>query len=275
MPGRDDDQPSGAPEWMCTFADMMSLLLCFFVLLFSISSIDNKQYIQAQGSLRGAFGGLPAPHPVENIPDKKSPPEMSRPMQKEKRISYAQQELVREMEQKIRSTQLQETIQVTGTEEGITFRLSGDALFDTGSAALKAEALAALQLVASELIRFTSNPITIEGHTDLTNQKNNPNTNWLLGAERAYTVLRYLVDWGDIPGRLNEDRITYESYAEFDPLPDTDPSTAIGKKLNRRVDIILLQTDEGNGTYFTDPDLEDPRTPLTEISRNTRMEESS
>ena len=117
MPGRDDDQPSGAPEWMCTFADMMSLLLCFFVLLFSISSIDNKQYIQAQGSLRGAFGGLPAPHPVENIPDKKSPPEMSRPMQKEKRISYAQQELVRDGTEDTLHL-FRETIQVTGTGRG-------------------------------------------------------------------------------------------------------------------------------------------------------------
>ncbi|MGC9328817.1 MAG: flagellar motor protein MotB, partial [Candidatus Hinthialibacter sp.] len=57
-----EEKPSGAPEWLCTFSDMMSLLLCFFVLLFSMSSIDKKKMIQAVGSVRAAFGGKPAPY---------------------------------------------------------------------------------------------------------------------------------------------------------------------------------------------------------------------
>ena len=87
--GRDDDQPS-APEWMCTFADMMSLLLYFFVLLFSISSID-KTYIQAQGSYAGRLVAYLLPS-VENIPIK-----ISGDVHLIRRKNfYAQQELVRD-----------------------------------------------------------------------------------------------------------------------------------------------------------------------------------
>ncbi|MBN2326259.1 MAG: flagellar motor protein MotB [Candidatus Omnitrophica bacterium] len=259
-----EEKSSGAPEWMCTFSDMMSLLLCFFVLLFSMSTIDKKKMIQAVGSVRAAFGGRPSPYTVETIQDEHTPPELSRPAQPERRLSYAKDELRVEEQRKVRSWNLQNVIQVTGTEQGITFRISGDALFDRGKADLTVKGIYALTKIAEELIQFPSNPILIEGHTDNTPTPDQYG-NWLLGANRAYNVMKYLVEMGCPFGQVNPKRIAYESYADTNPVPDVDENTSIGRSLNRRVEITLVQTDEGDGSYFRDPLVKNPRTPLIHL----------
>ena len=259
-----EETPAGAPLWMCTFGDMMSLLLCFFILLFALSTMEIKKLIEASGSLRAAFGGEPAPELVETIPDKQTRQILSRRVQLERRESYAKDELRREEDLKVKSRNLQHVIQVTGTEQGITFRLSGDTIFDPGSIELNAEAFVALRFIADELIRFPSNPVKIDGHTDNLPSRS-PNGNWELSADRAYAVMRYLIEYGSpISGQVAEDRFTYESFAEHKPLRESlvDPNTAIGRAMNRRVDITLLQTDEGNGTYFEDPNAKNPRSPM-------------
>ena len=259
---KEPEPPPGAPLWLCTFSDMMSLLLCFFVLLFALSTIEKKKMIQASGSLRAAFGGLPAPYLIENIPDKRTQPKISRPAQLQRAVSYAKNDLMREEVHKIKELSLQSVMQVTGTEQGITFRISGDALFDPGQATLRSGAILALDYVASELVRFPSNPIKIEGNTDNTFNKNDPDFNWRLGAERAYAVIRQLVDYGSTAGQVEESRFVYESFAQFNPLPDADSETTIGRAMNRRVDITLVQTDEQEGTFFEQPDLKNPRSPI-------------
>jgi chemotaxis protein MotB len=257
---REEEPKGGAPEWMCTFSDMMSLLLCFFVLLFSLSTIEKKKLIQASGSLRKAFGGLPAPYITEDIPDKHTKKELSQPAQLERRKFFGREELLREEQKKVKSKNLQKVIQVTGTEQGITFRVSGDALFETGSYEIKEDAYVALQFIADELILYASNPVRIEGNTDPSRTRSDPNGNWILAARRAYAVMEYFNTWGSELGQLSPHRLTYESHAEFNPVADN--SVAIGQALNRRVDITLLQTDDGFGTYFDDETVKDPRTSL-------------
>ncbi|MFB3785315.1 MAG: flagellar motor protein MotB [bacterium] len=257
-----DDTPSGAPEWMCTFSDMMSLLLCFFVLLFALSTMEEKKMTQAAGSLKAAFGGLPAPYVVPPLPLRQTDPLISRPAQTRKRTSYAKEELLREEQRRIQALNLQNVLQVTGTELGITFRLSGDVLFEPGQYHLQAEGIAALQFVAGELIQFPTNPVKVGGHTDNTNASGDRRVNWLLGANRAYTVMKFLSEMGSPAGQVSEDRFVYESFGEYQPVPGADNATAIGRKQNRRVEITLLQTDEGDGTYFREPLVKDPRTPL-------------
>ena len=261
MPKKEEESSGGAPEWMCTFSDMMSLLLCFFVLLFSMSTIEKKKMVQAVGSLRAAFGGLPAPYIVETIQDKHTPPELSRPAQSQRRKSYGKDELRVEEQRKFRDWHLQNVVQVTGTEQGITFRVSGDALFEKGSADISAKGVLALSYIAEELIQFPSNPIVIAGHTDNTPTRQ-PFGNWLLGADRAYNVMKYLVEVGSEFGQVNPKRISYESFADTEPLPEVDASTTIGQALNRRVEITLVQTDEGDGTFFQNPLEKNPSTPL-------------
>lgn len=262
MPPKEEESKGGAPEWMCTFSDMMSLLLCFFVLLFSLSTIEKKKLVQASGSLKGAFGGLPAPYVVEPIPDKHTQPEMSRPAQPVRKQFYGKEEITREEARKVKSKNLDHMIQVTGTEQGITFRLSGDFAFDRGSAELKADAIEALQFIANEVSQFPNNPIKVDGHTDNTRRKSDPDFNWRLAANRAYTVMEFLIFFGSKDNRVNQQRFSYESYADTKPLPDVNPDLEIGRALNRRVEITLMQTDQGFGTMFEDETVHNPRTPL-------------
>jgi len=262
MPRKEEEAPAGAPEWMCTFSDMMSLLLCFFILLFAMSSTEKRKILQASGSLRAAFGGLPAPYLVENIPDMKQKPEMSRPAQKERKQFYGKDELMREEAHKVKSRNLQEVIQVTGTEQGITFRLSGDLTFEKGSSELTAAGILALLFITEELNQFSKNPVKIAGHTDATPHRGDPNRNWTLAADRAYSVLEYITKIGAPSGCVAQDRCSYESFGPYVPLPDVNPNTAIGMALNRRVEITLVQTDAGNGTFYSDPLIKNPRTPL-------------
>lgn len=264
--GKKEDPPNLAPLWMSTFSDMMSLLLCFFILLFALSTIEKKKKIQALGSLKKAFGGLPAPYLVENIPDRQTAEKMSREVQQTRRQFYAKSEVMREEERQVKSLNLQSVIQVTGTEQGITFRLSGDALFDRGSAEMKADAITSIYHVANRLIRYPSNPVLVDGFTDSTGDED---VNWVLSAQRAYNVMKYLIDVGSKSGRVNRERFSYQSYGEFKPVesPSDDDEdfeeTDLGRWLNRRVEITLIQTDQLGGTYFSDSNLKDPRSPLS------------
>lgn len=267
---RKEEKKAGAPEWMCTFSDMMSLLLCFFVLLFSLSTIEKKKLIQAEGSLRKAFGGLPAPYITETIPDKKEKPEISKPSQPRREKSFAKDELRQEEERKVKSRNLQEVIDVTGTEQGITFRLSGDLTFEQGSAELTSAGILALLYIIDELNQFPKNPIKISGHSDSTKSEDEPYKNWTLSAKRAYNVMKFMTDVGNKWGQVAPQRISYESYGEYKPIASND--TEIGRKLNRRVDITLTQTDAGDGTFYTDQWLKNPRTPIIDPSFFTQQQ---
>lgn len=262
MPRKDEDPPKGAPLWMCTFSDMMSLLLCFFVLLFSLSTIEKKKMVQASGSLRAAFGGLPAPYTVEHIPDKHTQEELSRPAQQVRKQFYAKEEITRELERKVKSMNLEPMIQVTGTEQGITFRLTGDFSFERGSAELTPDGIRALMFISDEISQFPNNPVKVDGHTDNTKRADAPDYNWRLSSNRAYEVMRFLIDYGSQSNRADRRRFSYEAFADTKPVPDIDPDTEIGRSLNRRVEITLIQTDQGFGTTFDDDLVRNPRTPL-------------
>lgn len=260
---RKREKKAGVPEWMCTFADMMSLLLCFFVLLFSLSTIIIKKKVHAIGSMTAAFGGLPAPFIVETIPDRMTPEEISRPIQPERRQYYAKEEITRQEEHKIRTKNLEPVLQVTGTEQGITFRLSGDLAFERGSSTLTPDGILALINVAEAVNLYRLNPVKVDGHTDSTRRADDTTVNWRLAADRAYTVMQYLIDWGSYnSGQVDHRRFSYESFGEFRPLPHVDPNTAIGQRLNRRVEITLVQTDQGFGVIFDEETVRDPRSPL-------------
>ena len=254
-------EKKGAPQWMATFSDLMSLLLTFFVLLFSLSTIIIKKEIQALGPLSAAFGGLPAPFITETIPDRKTEEIMSRPHQPVRRQYYAKEEIRREEEQKVKSKDLTNVVKVTGTEEGITFRLSGDVAFERDSAQLTEDGISALMHVSESLNRFPNNPIKIEGHTDNTGRTSR---NWELSAQRAFNAMEFLIEWGNRFGSVDERRFSYEAFAQFDPLPEVDPNTAIGRSLNRRVEIVLVQTDQGFETAFEEGSERNPRSPLVD-----------
>ncbi len=219
--------PPGAPMWMATFGDMMSLLLTFFILLVSFSSIQETKFHEAVGSLQGALGVLSQ---LPKVPVKM---DIDKPT---KRGNMSTDELgkrVAELKEKI--AELQEngkSVSVGRSEKGLAIRLDDQTLFDPGKADLRQSATEVLSLVAGTLAEFP-NAVRIEGHTDNLpiNTEQFP-SNWELSAARAAAVLRFFQEHG-----LDPRRMSAVGMGEWRPLASND--SVAERQRNRRVEIFM------------------------------------
>ncbi|MFH1744414.1 MAG: flagellar motor protein MotB [bacterium] len=265
---RKEEPKAGAPEWMCTFSDMMSLLLCFFVLLFALSTIEEKKFIQLAGAFRDAFGGRVAPFPIENIPVIKSPiHDMSKNPQPIKKKAYGKDKLLSRLKQMFRSLKLDQISAVKGTEKGIQFTLLGDALFDRWSAVIRPEAYAFLQDLGETLRDLPDNPLKFSGHTD--NGPPPPKKmyadKWALSMARARALMVYFHKYEAI----DNSRMSYEGYADTVPAKDEKDrpipaDTEEGRAQQRRVEITLLQSEENADWFMITREEEAAPTPVPE-----------
>lgn len=263
-----EEQKKGAPEWMCTFGDMMSLLLCFFVLLFALSTIEEKKFVQMAGAFRQAFGGLVAPYPLPNIRDRNTREEVSKDAQTQKKKAYGKDEVLTRLKQKFQSLNLDKIVAIKGTEKGIQFTLLGDAMFQRESAMIKPDAFSFLQYLGETLRDLPDNPVQCTGHTDKgpPPPKKTYEDKWALSMARARAVMTYFRDYEAI----EESRMSYEGYADTLPAKDEKgkpiPSdTEEGQAQHRRVEITLLQTEENAPWYmYTQTETPTP-TPVIEL----------
>ncbi len=248
-----EEAKAGAPEWMCTFSDMMSLLLCFFVLLFAMSTIEEKKFIQVAGAFRDAFGGRIAPHAIPNIRDRKTIEEISKNPQLIKKRAYGKDDVLTRLKQKYKSLKLDDIVTIKGTEKGIQFTLLGDSLFEHWSAEIKPEAYTFLQYIGENLRELRRNPLKFVGHADSgpSPPKKLYADKWELSMARARAVMTYFRDYEAI----DASRMSYEGYA--DTVPATDEKgkpiptdTAEGQSQQRRVEIVVLQSSENAPWYI-------------------------
>jgi chemotaxis protein MotB len=246
----------GAPTWTVTFGDMMSLLLTFFILLFSMSELEVEKFLLASQSLREAMGGTSTEDvldPAGLMPDSVDPelylesggnPESSLAnatsgLQGEILEEFADSylEVIQERLQKfVEENQLEETVRVDKEEEGVFLRMETGALFGSGEAGIKTEGREALRYL-SEITRELNVGVVVAGHAD--NQPIRSPTyasNWELSAARAAGVARYLVQDGH-PATM----VRVESYGEFKPIADN--STPEGRARNRRVELFYSRED--------------------------------
>ncbi|NLM46502.1 MAG: OmpA family protein [Firmicutes bacterium] len=216
----------GAPEWMTTYGDMVTLLLCFFVLLYSYSVIDIQKFQQIFASIQMTFLGqegildqTPDPNP-DVTPVEPDPEENIN-------LTY---EAVKEY---LRRQGLEATISARLEDRGVILEIRDNILFDSGKADIKPEAEEVLRKVAG-IIRSVPNQIIVEGHTDNVpiNTPQYP-SNWELSVDRAVRVVRYLISRYHIA----PERFLATGYGEYHPVADN--STAEGRARNRRVNIVI------------------------------------
>ncbi|RMG63739.1 MAG: flagellar motor protein MotB [Calditrichaeota bacterium] len=221
-----EESKGGAPEWMVTFGDLMSLLLTFFVLLVSFSSIQQVKFQKALGSLHGALGLLPY---QESVVFQNEPliPQLSDYQNKRLRT------LAMELKRMVREGGLEKQISTEMMDDGILVRIDSPVLFALGDDRLKPNALPILKKIA-ESNADLSTMLRIEGHTDdLPIHTNRFPSNWELSTARALSVLRYFVEQG-----ISPDRLAAVGYGEYHPLvPNTSPEN---RAKNRRVEIYIL-----------------------------------
>ena len=216
----------GLDDWVMTYGDMMSLLLTFFVLIVSFSSMQETKFQQAANSLRDAFGVLATPESVIAFNDPLVP--NHNPSDEESDVLYE----VRHVEKMILDAELDKQVAVEVRDDGVMFRLNAPFLFKSGGAERAEEPRGVLEEMSKLLTKFPYK-IEIGGHTDdLPISTNRFPSNWDLSAARAVSVARYFQSVGMPP-----DRIAATGYGEFHPIAEN--ATAEGRKKNRRVEIFL------------------------------------
>lgn len=221
------------PAWLAAFGDLMSLLLCFFVLLLSMSSMDAKKISEAIGSLSGAMsvleGGTKTEISKRRIQE--STPIETRDESTEA-INKVSQAIIdaNEMMEKGHGP----TISLEEAQEGFVIELPASLLFKSGSATIENEdALLFLKRVALIIEELPNNMnVSVQGHTDNLGPggKSPFKDNWELSSARAISVLQELLLDGVAP-----DRVSASGYAEYTPLATN--ATKAGREKNRRVEL--------------------------------------
>lgn len=227
------------PEYMLTYGDMVTLLLTFFVLMFTTATVDGYRLqlilaaFQGLGNFTGgntlAEGRLAElGNNVESLPS----------LQAGRSLAQARRLAVSLFQPEIRTN----VVRVTEDERGLVISLASDAFFPIASADIRIEETRDVLIRLSQLL---SSPLVgdrlfrVEGHTD--SEPTDPNgrwpTNWHLGSARALNTMLFLSEFGS-----PQERFQVMSFGEFRPLVAND--TPEGRAYNRRVDVIILT--EGN-----------------------------
>jgi len=229
----EDIPDEGAPAWMATFADLMSLLLTFFVLLLSFANMDIKNFQTALGSVREAMG-VQFEHPGDRMGLTTSVVELSKRESTDKLQTLENQ--VSEMFAKIVAQKgMADEISVGLGDRGIVIRVKNVVLFEPGGTTLTKAAAAPLTVVG-EAARDLGLPLWIEGHTDNTPIRTSRfPSNWELSAGRAVATLHFLQEQANVP----KYRMHIAGYADTRPLRSN--LTAEGRAENRRVEFVLIQ----------------------------------
>jgi chemotaxis protein MotB len=237
-----ESPPPGAPLWMTTYGDMITLVLTFFILLFAFSSIDAQKYIQIANSLKGALGGnigvlnTGSSATPEDAVTVIAPPNYNQIMKQLKSILDD-------------NTQTKENVEVQGDGKEITVSFKEKLFFRIGSADIRKEAFPVLKGVG-EVIRDQQLIIRVEGHTcNIPIRTARFPSNWELSALRAVNVSRYLIESIGIVPKW----VSIAAYGQYRPMvPNISPEN---QARNRRVDIVItnisknssLTKEDGNG----------------------------
>jgi chemotaxis protein MotB len=222
---KEEEEPENQERWLLTYADLITLLLGLFVILYAMSKIDTKKYAEVVAALGGVFGSSDAAAMRLKIVEiDKSLPDFYRERTK----------IENDLRAALKLDENSLPITITEDERGVTVHLQEQLLFASGSADLKASSLTMLDQLA-EALRKMSNDVRVEGHTDNVpiHSQAFP-SNWHLSVGRALNVGYYLIEQHGI----DPEKVSVVGYAEYRPLlPNT---TDESRARNRRVDIVVV-----------------------------------
>ncbi|MCM1268463.1 MAG: flagellar motor protein MotB [Bacteroidales bacterium] len=269
---KQEDPPKGSPAWMATFSDLMNLLLCFFVLLFAMSNVDEAKQEAIVASFNQAFsvfsggaqaigdgilvsngvsqlnelddfinstGKLDEGQTVDEDMAQTSAAEAAEAAKEQlEEAQLAESEKLAEMVQEaVDEREMQDEVEVQFTSQYVQLTLKGSILFDSGQTLLKEEAKPVLDQVGLILERYATGTVEIEGHTDnvpMSGAKYSNNNE--LSSGRALSVFDYILSVTN----LNPANIKHAGRGEY--LPIADNATPEGRAKNRRVEIKIYNS---------------------------------
>jgi chemotaxis protein MotB len=254
-----EEEHENEERWLVSFADMMTLLFCLFMVLFAISSVNTSKFEALQKALQDAFSGkilsggsavmetgndkepnkpgteppLPAMTPLQALANTSVEHKASKAAKKEDQDFKA---LKKRIDQLVEKEGLTGKVETTIRKRGLVVELLTDnVFFDSGQAVLKPGALTLLDKLGVVLRAEQEHPIVVEGHTDSQPISNAQYpSNWELSGARASAVIRTFASDGVPSGRLSG-----SLYGAEDPTASN--ATPEGRSRNRRVDVILTR----------------------------------
>lgn len=218
--------PAGAPAWLTTFSDLMSLLLCFFVLIVSMSNVSPNEFNKASGALKGSLGILSEdPSTMELvhvIMPKISDVDLGE-------ISTA----ISKLQDFVETQKQQESIKVVITSQGVAIRVLTPLLFDRGLAELKPQGMPYLAKIF-DIAKGWDNTIRVAGYTDdLPIDSGMFESNWDLSYTRARNVIKFGINYSGVP----PEKYSAVGYGEYRPAFPNDSEQNRSK--NRRIEIFI------------------------------------
>lgn len=264
---KEEPAGGGAPAWMATFSDLMNLLLCFFVLLFSMSSVDAQKFNEVVASLQSSFSILPSGGSTigegemvgngisqlkeldvyfneamtsnsDGDGDEKTEGNSDYLKEFKDEANKESEQMAEEIEEALNKAGLSEQVNVEFNEQFVLLTLNGAILFQPGSADVQTEAKPIIKKIARIIEQYKDNIIEVEGHTDnvpMTNTNRFKN-NEVLSTFRALSVCDYIKHVSNIEPA----KIKFSGRGSYVPVASN--ATAQGRAKNRRVEIKVFNS---------------------------------
>ncbi|WP_227937077.1 flagellar motor protein MotB [Alkalihalobacillus deserti] len=220
--------------WLIPYADMLTLLLALFIVLFAVSSVDAEKYQQLMVTFNDSFQGGSGvmEHPM---PDMTPTPEETEERDLKSKEHNDLKELQEEIDQYIAKNNLSSDLETKLTEDGLLLTILDNALFHSGSAEVKSDAVRLAETISNMLITDPARKIVVAGHTDNRQISNmNFESNWDLSAQRALNFMKILLENEELDPR----NLSATGHGEYQPIATNE--TEEGRERNRRVEVLIL-----------------------------------
>lgn len=266
---KEPEAAKGSPAWMATFSDLMNLLLCFFVLLFSMSSVSEEKFNMVIASLQSKIsifemgglnigegdmvgGGIRQLEYLDayynELANSRSEEDYGEDgdstiqEQYEEETLAESEQMAEQIENAVEDLGVSNVVEIEFDEQYVMLNLSGAILFDSGKAEILGEAEPVLRKISTVLERYDENIIEIEGHTDNVPMSNNSKyeNNDVLSMYRALSVAEFIRQ----ETNLNPAYIKSSGRGQYVPIAEND--TAEGRARNRRVVIKIYNSYSSN-----------------------------
>ena len=246
-----EEEKENEDRWLLTYADLITLLMAFFVIMYALSRVDKEKFQMIAQSLASVFpvsnaafvplpgiGGQKGTEPSSVMRKPPPPPPTTPPAQPAEKT--AMEKLADQFQQLVEAEGIGSSVTVSPSPSGrkLMVRLSESLLFEPGKAELAPQALELIDKIAA-LITTADKPVRVEGHTD-----NVPistaqfYSNWELSTARASSVIRYMID----KFHFSPELLSASGYGEYRPIAPND--TPENRARNRRVEFVITDKDE-------------------------------
>jgi chemotaxis protein MotB len=236
---RYEEEGDNHDRWMVSYADFITLLFAFFVVMYALSTVNEGKYRQLSNSLLNAFGRVSVT-PIQGQPIPSAGPgprALPTPARRDAAALRRETErltgMARDIQKVLAPLVEQGKVRVTQSPRGVTVEINASVLFAQGDARLAPLSVQALQAVA-DVLKDDDHAIQVEGHTDSVPINNTAfPSNWELSAVRAGSVVRLFADAG-----VAEHRLTTVGYGSTRPIAGNDAEE--GRQRNRRVEVLIM-----------------------------------